>query len=141
SRIQRGAITMKICIVGCGAVGSLFAAHLARGGQHEIFAYDVWQDHIRAIQQSGLRLSGAADFTARLTATTNAAEIPRCDYGIVATKSTHTRSATKKLLLNTYATSFAGQRFPRGIPSLQVTSDMTSKATRGLVRSSPQKRP
>ncbi|HZR31408.1 MAG TPA: ketopantoate reductase family protein [Terriglobales bacterium] len=84
---------MKICIVGCGAVGSLFAAHLARGGQHEIFAYDVWQDHIRAIQQSGLRLSGAADFTARLTATTNAAEIPRCDYGIVATKSTHTRSA------------------------------------------------
>src|SRR5579862_2017728 len=84
---------MKICIVGCGAVGSLFAAHLARSGQHEVWAYDVWKPHVEAIRRSGLRLSGAADFTARLNATSDAAEIPRCDYGIVATKSIHTRSA------------------------------------------------
>ena len=84
---------MKICIVGCGAVGSLFAAHLARTGEHDVWAYDVSCEHVAAINRSGLRLSGAADFTARLHATTNAAELPLCDFGIVATKAIHTRNA------------------------------------------------
>src|SRR5512146_3217370 len=84
---------MKICIIGCGAIGSLFAAHLARAGEAEVFAFDVSHEHVCAIQQRGLRISGEADFTARLQATSDAAEIPRCDYGIVATKSTHTRPA------------------------------------------------
>src|SRR5689334_18362032 len=84
---------MKICVVGCGAVGSLFAAHLAKAGQAEVWAYDVWKEHTDAIRAHGLRLSGAADFTAQLNATGNAKEVPRCDYGIVATKAIHTRSA------------------------------------------------
>lgn len=84
---------MRICIVGCGAVGSLFAAHLAYTGKHEVWAYDVWKDHICAIQDSGLKLSGAAEFTAPLNATNDAGTIPRCDYGIVATKSIHTEGA------------------------------------------------
>jgi len=84
---------MRICIVGCGAVGSLFAAHLAKAGEAEVWAYDVWRDHVEAIRQHGLRLSGAAEFTARLNATSNAKEIPACDYGIVATKAIHTKPA------------------------------------------------
>jgi len=84
---------MKICVIGCGAVGSLFAAHLAKAGETEVWAYDVWKEHADVIRQSGLRLSGAADFTARLNATTNPKELPRCDFGIVATKAIHTRSA------------------------------------------------
>lgn len=84
---------LKICIIGCGAVGSLFAAHLAQKGEVEVWAFDVWKDHIEAIRKNGLRLSGAADFTARLHATSDAGELPRCDYGIVATKAIHTRSA------------------------------------------------
>ena len=56
---------MKVCVVGCGAVGSLFAAHLAKAGEVEVWAYDVWKEHTDAIQKNGLRLSGAADFTAR----------------------------------------------------------------------------
>jgi 2-dehydropantoate 2-reductase len=84
---------MKICVVGCGAVGSIFAAHLARRGEAEVYAYDVAKDHVEAIRQRGLRLSGAADFTAPVKATTNVSEIPICDFGIVATKSNHTRSA------------------------------------------------
>ena len=88
---------MRICVVGCGAVGSIFAAHLARSGEHEVFAYDLWQAHVDAIRERGLRLSGAADFTARLAgATTDAKQIPRCDYRIVATKSIHTRSAIEQ---------------------------------------------
>jgi 2-dehydropantoate 2-reductase len=84
---------MRICIVGCGAVGSLFAAHLAKAGEVEVWAYDVWKEHVDAIRQHGLRLTGAAEFTARLNATSDTKEIPRCDYGIVATKAIHTKSA------------------------------------------------
>jgi len=87
---------MKICIVGCGAVGSLFAAHLARRGEAEIYALDVWREHMAAINSKGLRLSGAADFTSPLKASTEPGEIPLCDYGIVATKSIHTRSAIER---------------------------------------------
>lgn len=84
---------MKICVIGCGAVGSLFAAHLAKAGEAEIWAYDVWKEHTDAIREHGLRLSGAAEFTARLKATSNPRELPLCDYGVVATKAIHTRSA------------------------------------------------
>ena len=62
---------MRICVIGCGAVGSLFAAHLAKAGEVEIWAYDIWKDHIDAIRKNGLKLSGAADFTARLNADTD----------------------------------------------------------------------
>ncbi len=85
---------MRICIVGCGAIGSLFAAHLARAGEAEVYAFDVWEEHVDAIRRNGLRISGEASFTAKLAgAFTDAAAIPPCDYGIVATKSTHTRTA------------------------------------------------
>ena len=84
---------MRICVIGCGAVGSLFAAHLAKAGEAEIWAYDIWKDHIDAIRKNGLKLSGAADFTARLNATSDPNELPGCHYGIVATKAIHTRSA------------------------------------------------
>src|ERR1700693_3503004 len=84
---------MKICVIGCGAVGSLFAAHLAKAGEAEVWGYDVWREHTDAIRRNGLKLSGAADFTARLNATSDASALPRCDYGIVATKAIHTRSA------------------------------------------------
>jgi 2-dehydropantoate 2-reductase len=84
---------MRVCIVGCGAVGSLFAAHLAKAGEAEIWAYDVWKEHTDAIRQNGLKLSGAAEFTAKLNATSDPRELPRCDYGIVATKAIHTRHA------------------------------------------------
>ena len=62
-------------------------------GEAEVWAYDVWKDHTDAIRDHGLRISGAADFTARLNATSNPNEFPRCDYGIVATKAIHTRAA------------------------------------------------
>lgn len=87
---------MKVCVVGCGAIGSLFAAHLGRLPDVEVYAFDVWEDHVRAINEKGLRLSGEADFTARIQATTDPAEIPECEFGMVATKSTHTRGAIEK---------------------------------------------
>jgi len=87
---------VKICIVGCGAIGSIFGAHLARLEYAEVHAYDVSKEQTSAITKRGLRISGAADFTARLHATSNPQEIPPCDFGIVATKSTHTRAAIEQ---------------------------------------------
>jgi 2-dehydropantoate 2-reductase len=80
-------------VIGCGAVGSLFAANLAQLDDVEVFAYDVSQEHVDAINADGLRLSGAADVIGRLRATTHPAELPACDFGIVATKAMHTGAA------------------------------------------------
>jgi len=84
---------MKVCIVGCGAVGSLFAAHLAQVDDVEVWAYDVVAPRVDAINRDGLKLIGEADITGRVRATTDAAELPACDFGIVATKSMYTRAA------------------------------------------------
>ncbi len=84
---------MRVAIVGCGAVGSLFAAHLALLDGVEVWAYDLDQGHVEAINRDGLRISGAGELVGRVRATTEAAELPSCDYGIVATKSMHTDAA------------------------------------------------
>jgi len=84
---------MRICVIGCGAVGSLFAAHLAKAGEAEVWVYDVWKEHVVAIQKNGLRISGAADLTARFNATSDPTQLPHCEYGIVATKAIHTKTA------------------------------------------------
>ncbi len=89
-------MAVKICIVGCGALGSVIGAHLARLTDVEVHAYDVSQDHVRAIRDHGLQISGAAEFIASLHATSEAKEIPACDFGIFATKSLHTRAAVEK---------------------------------------------
>ena len=84
---------MRVCVVGCGAVGSLFAANLAQLDDVEVWAYDVSQPHVDAINASGLRLTGAGEVVGRLRATTQAAGLPTCDLGIVATKAMHTEEA------------------------------------------------
>jgi 2-dehydropantoate 2-reductase len=84
---------MRICVIGCGAVGSLFAANLAQLDDVEVWAYDLDREHVRAINERGLRLSGAGEVIARVRATSDAAELPPCDFGLVATKSMHTAAA------------------------------------------------
>ncbi|MCB1679263.1 MAG: ketopantoate reductase family protein [Halioglobus sp.] len=84
---------MRVCIVGCGAIGSLFAAHLGRLDDVEVWAYDPFQAHVDAINENGLRLTGENDFVANIEARSDAAEIPPCDFGIVAVKTLYTRSA------------------------------------------------
>jgi 2-dehydropantoate 2-reductase len=84
---------VKVCVVGCGAVGSLFAANLAQLDDVEVWAYDVSQPHVDAINADGLRLAGAGEVVGRLRATTAPAELPQCDFGIVATKAMHTEGA------------------------------------------------
>jgi len=84
---------VRVAVIGCGAVGSLFAAHLAQVDDVEVWAYDLDRAHVAAINERGLRLSGAADVVGRVRATSDAGELPPCEFGIVATKSMHTRRA------------------------------------------------
>jgi len=85
----------RVCVVGAGVIGSLYAAHLAR-------VSDVWvltrrAEHARALNEQGLRVSGKSDFTAPLRATADAAELSDVDLAIVATKATQLGEAAAKL--------------------------------------------
>ena len=77
---------MRVCIVGCGAIGSLYAAHLSRVA--EVWAFVRREDHARALNRDGLRVSGKHDFHVSLKATTRGDELPKFDLGIIATKAT-----------------------------------------------------
>jgi 2-dehydropantoate 2-reductase len=84
---------MKVCIIGCGAIGSLFGAHLGKLDDVEVWAYDPYQAHVDAINENGLRLTGESDFVVKINARSDASEIPPCDFGIIASKTLHTRAA------------------------------------------------
>ena len=84
---------MRVCVVGCGAVGSLFAANLARLDDVEVWAFDVSEPHVDAINGHGLRLLGADEVVGHPRATIDPTDLPLCDFGIVATKGMHTETA------------------------------------------------
>jgi 2-dehydropantoate 2-reductase len=83
----------RICIVGAGAIGGLFAAHLATLQDTEVWAFDLSAEHVDAINAGGLRLTGHVELVAPVHARTDPAQIPPCELGIVATKGTVTRPA------------------------------------------------
>jgi 2-dehydropantoate 2-reductase len=83
-------VRLRVCVVGCGAIGGLFAARLATQPDVEVWAYDVSAEHVAAINRDGLHADGEV---ARVQARTDAGEIPPCDFGLVATKATLTEPA------------------------------------------------
>jgi 2-dehydropantoate 2-reductase len=86
---------VKVCVIGAGAIGSLFAAHLAQVA--EVSVLTRRDDHARALNEEGLRVSGRHDFTASLTAATAAAELADFDLGVIATKATGLEAAAASL--------------------------------------------
>lgn len=64
----------RVCIIGCGAIGSLYAAHLARVA--EVWALVRREDHARALNRDGLRVTGTHGFAVKLHATANRAKFP-----------------------------------------------------------------
>ena len=49
----------KVAIVGCGAMGSVYAALMVSAG-HEVHAVTLWPDHVEAMAAKGLRCEGAS---------------------------------------------------------------------------------
>jgi 2-dehydropantoate 2-reductase len=85
---------MKTAIVGAGAMGSLFGALLSEGG-NDVRLYDVWQEHVDAINQSGLQIEREGiRRSVRIAATNSPQEIGPNDLVILFVKSTQTKTAS-----------------------------------------------
>ena len=76
-------------------IGSLYAAHLARVADVSVLCRR--EEHARALNEHGLRVSGRQDFTAELRAATDPAELPDAELAIVATKTTELNAAAARL--------------------------------------------
>jgi 2-dehydropantoate 2-reductase len=116
----------KVCIVGCGAIGSLYAAHLARVA--EVWSLVRRADHAHALNRDGLRVSGTHNFSVRLKATAQIKDLPRdFDLAIVATKATQVEQAIAE----------AGRNFDNGaVISAQNglgSEEIIAEHTRGQV--------
>jgi 2-dehydropantoate 2-reductase len=76
-------------------IGSLFAAHLARVCDVSVLCRR--EEHARALNEHGLRVSGRHDFTATLRASTDPGELPEPELVLVATKTTELAAAAARL--------------------------------------------
>ena len=89
---------MKIGIIGTGAMGSIYASFFSRNG-FKVTCYDIWKEHINAINTSGLRLSGSSgDYTVDdIKATCEFDDLKDHDLYILATKGDSVGDAASKL--------------------------------------------
>lgn len=83
----------RVAVIGCGAIGSLFAAHLGQAEETEVWAYDLDERHVAAINERGLTLTGVGEVHGKVHATSDPSALPPCRFGIVATKALHTDAA------------------------------------------------
>jgi 2-dehydropantoate 2-reductase len=122
---------VRVAVLGLGAIGSLYAAHLARVPGVEVWAVDPWADHVAAVNEHGLRVTGQSDFVSSVRARTDAMELPRCDFGIVATKALHTRPAVQsaaKALADAAVVSLQN-----GVGNEEIIAETVAKVIRGSI--------
>ena len=132
---------MKITVVGAGAMGASYGGHLARSG-HDVVLVDTWQDHVDAINQSGLRADGVlGDHRIKLPASA-APDVRPADVAIVFVDANNTARAASTLagLLTPDGFAITFQNGIGNVEKLQAAlgaervlggSSMCSAATRG----------
>ena len=76
-------------------IGSLFAGHLGRVCEVSVLCRR--DEHARALNERGLRVTGRGEFTSRVAAATDPAELPEPELAIVATKTTELEAAAGRL--------------------------------------------
>jgi 2-dehydropantoate 2-reductase len=87
---------MSVVVAGAGSIGSLFAAHLARVA--DVTVLTRREEHARALEHNGLRVSGRAEFTARMHATGDSAALPEhAELAILACKGTDLQPLAERL--------------------------------------------
>jgi len=91
---------VRVCVIGAGAIGSLFAAHLTTVA--DVLVLTRRREHAQELNDHGLQVSGRSEFTARVTAAADPRDLPDFDVGIIATKATGLEGAAESL----------GGRFP-----------------------------
>jgi 2-dehydropantoate 2-reductase len=85
----------RVCVIGAGSIGSLFAGHLAQ--LVEVSVLTRRRDHAEALNRDGLRVTGRSDLHAHVTASADPDAIEPFDLGIVATKANGLESAATAL--------------------------------------------
>ncbi|HEU0335974.1 MAG TPA: 2-dehydropantoate 2-reductase [Gaiellaceae bacterium] len=85
----------RVCVIGAGVIGSLFAGHLARVA--EVSVLTRRREHAEALRTEGLRVSGRSDLHATVSASADPDELEPFDLGIVATKATGLEDAAAAL--------------------------------------------
>ena len=76
-------------------IGSLFAGHLGRVAEVSVLCRR--DEHAKALNDQGLRVSGRSDFVTRVAATTDPAELREPELALVATKTTELAAAAARL--------------------------------------------
>jgi len=88
----------RILVVGCGAIGGIFAVHLARVA--EVVGLDANTAHVEAIARDSLQLTGVSSLRARfpVVATASGLAGERFDAVIVLVKSQATEAAIRSVV-------------------------------------------
>ncbi len=74
----------RVCVIGAGVIGSLFAGHLAQVA--EVSVLTRRREHADALEADGLRVTGRSDLQAHVRASSDPDALAPFDLGIVATK-------------------------------------------------------
>jgi 2-dehydropantoate 2-reductase len=85
----------RVCIVGAGVIGSLFAGHLA--GVCEVSVLTRRREHADLLNEHGLRVTGRSERLARVMASDDPDELPPFGVAIVATKAAGLEAAAGQL--------------------------------------------
>ena len=85
----------RVCVIGAGSIGSLFAGHLAQVCEVSVLTRRA--DHAAALNADGLTISGRADLQVSVVASNDPAELPAFDLGILATKADGLEEAARTL--------------------------------------------
>ena len=85
----------SVCVVGAGAIGSLFAGHLASVVETKLLVRR--KEHAEALNRQGLKVTGKSQLHSRVTAATDPAQLEPVDLIIVATKASAVAAAAKHL--------------------------------------------
>src|SRR5690625_4334937 len=88
---------MKIAVVGCGAMGSVYAAKLAAAG-NDVLAVDSAAEHIERIAGRGLRISGPHDDQVVTMRAVAVAPAEQMDLVVLAVKAADAAAAARGAL-------------------------------------------
>lgn len=86
---------MKICVLGAGGMGSLYGGKLSAIPENEVWLVDVYEAHVKKIQEDGLciQCNGTDTYYKNAKAVTDSSSIGPCDLVIIFVKGTATRAA------------------------------------------------
>jgi len=89
---------MKIAIIGAGAMGSIYASFLGKSN-NEVLAIDLWEDHLKAIKDNGLRVSGFSgdNIVKNVKVSNNINDAKDYDLFVIATKASGVGPVASKL--------------------------------------------